>query len=98
MRSLAQVLVDNFDSIYQTCDGYCAAVGRACTNGWEEVDNTCVEEDEIGCSTMLDTNDAICECLDVAPPSPPLAPDVCDEASWPDKRDSLVCGECKVRM
>ena len=31
-----KVLVDNFDSTYQTCDGYCASIGKTCVGAWEE--------------------------------------------------------------
>merc|ERR1712014_519240 len=68
-----------------------------------EVDNNCVEEQEIACNTGRDTSDAICECLAVAPPSPPpsppappSSPDQCDEATWPDTDHGLVCADCLV--
>jgi len=98
-----KVLVDNFRSTYLTCDGYCAAVGLSCTGAWEEADDDCNEESVETCSSALDTTDAICECRDVAPPSPPASPPAppflpgqCDESLWPHKDHGLVCGECKV--
>ena len=36
---IAQVLVDNFDEGYRTCDNYCTSINRACTGAWEEEDN-----------------------------------------------------------
>jgi len=95
-----KVLVQNFRS-YGTCSTYCEAVGRACTGAWEEEDDTCIPEAEIGCDQTLQSNDAICECgaaeaQPSPPPPPPSPPGACDEASWPDVENGFVCGECKV--
>merc|ERR1712110_1135774 len=36
-----KVLVNNFDSVYGTCNGYCGAMGMGCKGAWEEVGDTC---------------------------------------------------------
>jgi len=57
-----KVLVNNFNSVYGTCAGYCDALGLTCKGGWEEVDDTCTESYSLGCSQTLSSSDAICEC------------------------------------
>jgi len=66
-----KVLVDNFDSVYFTCDGYCESIGLDCTGAWEEDDETCGVAYTLACDSVLSSSDAICECGDAAPPSPP---------------------------
>ena len=67
-----KVLVDNFDTTYSTCNGYCGSIGRSCTGAWEEDDDTCTEDYVMACSETLDSSDAICECGALA--SPPYMP------------------------
>lgn len=57
-----RVLVDRFDSVYFTCDGYCQAVGRQCVGAWEEVSDDCLVKHGMTCNQSLATSDAICEC------------------------------------
>ena len=57
-----QVLVNHFDSRYGSCNGYCASIGRTCTNAWEERDDDCVVLYGLTCGQELGTSDALCEC------------------------------------
>jgi len=57
-----KVLVDDFDSKYKNCDGYCSSIGRTCTGAWEEDDDKCDELYDMSCSDVLDSSDAICRC------------------------------------
>mmetsp|Transcript_84544 Transcript_84544/g.244386 ORF Transcript_84544/g.244386 Transcript_84544/m.244386 type:complete len:789 (+) Transcript_84544:3-2369(+) len=57
-----KVLVDKFDSIYKTCDRYCASLGRKCTGAWMDYDNTCSVLYPMECGESLQSDDAICEC------------------------------------
>ena len=57
-----KVLVDKFNSIYQTCDGYCASIGKTCVGAWEEVDDTCQVENDMTCDQTSSSSDAICQC------------------------------------
>ena len=57
-----KVLVDNFNSIYQTCDGYCASIGKTCVGAWEEVSDTCQVEYDMTCDQTISSSDAICQC------------------------------------
>jgi len=60
-----KVLVDNFDSIYQTCDGYCTSIGKTCVGAWEEDDDfgdSCQVKFNMTCNQTLDSSDAICQC------------------------------------
>ena len=65
-----KVLVDNFDIIYGSCDGYCAAIGRSCTGAWEESGDTCTVKHDMACDQSIASSDAICECAALAPLSP----------------------------
>ncbi|EOD21377.1 hypothetical protein EMIHUDRAFT_368782 [Emiliania huxleyi CCMP1516] len=65
-----KVLVDNFDSYYGSCDGYCAAIGRSCTGAWEESGDTCTVKHDMACDQSIASSDAICECAALAPLSP----------------------------
>ena len=65
-----KVLVDNFDSNYGSCDGYCAAIGRSCTGAWEESGDTCTVKHDMACDQSIASSDAICECAALAPLSP----------------------------
>ena len=103
------VQVDDFRSKYQTCESYCAAVGRSCSGAWEDEHDTCVSLYAIGCDETHDSSDALCECgppmppfmpppppSAPPPPPPPLSPGECVESIWPDVKNGLVCGPCKV--
>jgi len=57
-----KVLVDHFDSKYQTCDGYCASIGRTCVGAWEEMNDDCQVKYDMTCGQALDSSDAICQC------------------------------------
>jgi len=57
-----KVLVNNFDDKYETCAGYCKAVGLACAGAWEEKTDTCQVKYEMTCEQALSSSDAICEC------------------------------------
>ena len=59
-----KVLVYNMDTVYSTCDAYCANIGRSCTGAWEEVDETCSIKSTEHCNHDFGayTSDAICEC------------------------------------
>jgi len=107
-----KVLVDNFQSTYGTCNGYCTSIGRTCVGAWDEVTDTCQVLETMTCDQTLESSDAICECgpvtdSDATPeptpatvvtmePTPAQTPATCDENSWPDLDGGLVCGECKV--
>lgn len=58
------VLVNHFESRYGSCDGYCASIGRTCTNAWEERDDDCVVVYmyHLTCDQGLGLSDALCEC------------------------------------
>merc|ERR1712048_917897 len=104
------VLVDNWDSKYRNCDGYCNYLGRGCVDAWEESGDTCKIKwaDNVTCSTTsaeMDTSDAICQCTGTkytgtttttttASWIPDTSP--CVESEWPDLDHDLVCGPCKV--
>mmetsp|Transcript_61896 Transcript_61896/g.110004 ORF Transcript_61896/g.110004 Transcript_61896/m.110004 type:complete len:834 (-) Transcript_61896:509-3010(-) len=70
-----KVLADNMQG--KTCRQYCSAQGLQCLNGWEEVDETCSAQEEIGCDRSYQTSygftsDLLCECFPPSsPPSPP---------------------------
>jgi len=57
-----KVLVNNFNTVYQTCDGYCATVGRQCAGAWEEELDTCNVLYEMTCDQSIASSDAICQC------------------------------------
>merc|ERR1712038_1057111 len=57
-----KVLVNNFDSVYGTCGGYCDSLGLTCKGGWEEVDETCQEMYSLGRYETVQSSDALCEC------------------------------------
>jgi len=57
-----KVLVNEFDSKYRNCRGYCRSINRECVGAWEEADDDCVVEATMTCDTTLDSSDAICEC------------------------------------
>merc|ERR1719491_1581904 len=57
-----KVLVDKFDTVYKTCNGYCQAVGRQCVGAWEENDETCDAKHTMTCDETVASSDAICEC------------------------------------
>ena len=64
-----KVLVDNFSSRYQTCDGYCASIGKTCVGAWEENDDDCLVKHDMTCDqTKSGTSDAICQCSPDDPP------------------------------
>merc|ERR1712070_1124083 len=78
-----KVLVNNFNSNYYTCSGYCAAIGRKCTGAWEESHDTCTVDFDMTCGTPLHhSSDAICECMEES----------CDPN--PSKCDSSIGGDC----
>lgn len=94
-----KVLVDNFQTSYGTCSGYCRSIGRTCTGAWDEVEDSCSELMEMTCDQKLDSSDAICECGEAdegSDGSDSGETSTCDEQSWPDLDHGLVCGECKV--
>lgn len=57
-----KVLVNQFDTKYFNCDGYCSALGRKCVKAWEEIGDTCTVQYSMTCSQSLKSSDAICEC------------------------------------
>ena len=67
-----KVLVDNFDSKYFTCEGYCASIGRTCTGAWEEYGDSCLVGHSMQCDTQLLSSDVICECGEAGVPASPL--------------------------
>ena len=38
---IVQVLVNNMDTIYGTCDAYCQSIGCVCIGAWDDDLNTC---------------------------------------------------------
>ena len=59
-----KVLVARSGSAYETCDAYCAEVGRSCVGGWatENDGDTCAVAYDVACSET--PSGAICECGD----------------------------------
>ena len=81
-----KVLVDNFDSIYQTCDGYCASIRKTCVGAWEEDDDSCQVDHDMTCEQTLDSSDAICQC---SPDSASGLLDLCKMHIVPQR---IACG------
>lgn len=57
-----KVLVQRFNTFYQTCDNYCASIGRECVAAFEDVNNGCEVAYEMDCGQTLGSSDAICQC------------------------------------
>jgi hypothetical protein len=66
-----KVLVKNFKT-YETCGGYCKAVGMPCAGAWEEHGHTCEVSEEKTCGQSWPTNDAICACVNCEVPNKQL--------------------------
>ena len=81
------------DTIYFNCKNYCEAVGRGCTGAWEEDLDTCNILSTEDCLHDFGayTSDAICECGSES------SEDKCSEELWPDIKDDIICGDCKVK-
>jgi len=57
-----KVLVDEFDSKYGTCEGYCGRLGLTCAGAWEEENDGCGVLYDLACDQTLSSSDAICQC------------------------------------
>merc|ERR1712008_250985 len=58
-----KVFVHHFSRKYgSTCNAYCESFGRHCVGAWEEYQNTCQVDFPSACNSVIDSNDAICEC------------------------------------
>ena len=76
------VLVNHFSS-YETCDGYCASIGRGCVGGWEEANDDCGVLYAADCGTAIPGSDALCQCSESADVvTAECAAHGLDEAEW----------------
>jgi len=76
------VLVNHFDSSYETCDGYCGSMGRTCIGAWEEDGDSCSVLYAAECATAIPGSDALCQCSESAGITPSCVANGIDEAEW----------------
>ena len=85
---------------HETCANYCEAQGLGCVDGWEETWDSCTQVFNTGCEynfANYGTSDALCECAGDPNATPtPTATSYCDESTWTDVDNGVVCGDCYV--
>merc|ERR1719453_2891436 len=84
---------------HATCSNYCAAQGLNCTAAFEESSNSCAQAFPATCDydfASYGTSDALCECTKPGGTPAPTPQQYCDESTWSDVKDGIVCADCYV--
>merc|ERR1719453_1879590 len=92
------VLAENMYT-HATCSNYCAAQGLNCTAAFEESSNSCAQAFPATCDydfASFGTSDALCECTKPGGTPAPTPQQYCDESTWSDVKDGIVCADCYV--
>ena len=88
-----KVLIDRSVNYYSTCDMYCTAIGRVCTQGYQNTDGCSVPDNitsPITCDTWIQSSNAICEC------GAPSRCDICPESTY--KSNTTAGYGCCLRL